>query len=52
VGLEPAILAGEWPQTYALDRMATGTGPHVVTCKRMDKAIPVGTPHSYEHTYK
>jgi hypothetical protein len=22
----PPISAGEWPQTYALDRMATGTG--------------------------
>jgi len=29
VGLEPTISAGERPQTYALDRMATGTGvPH------------------------
>ena len=26
VGLEPAISAGERPQTYALDRAATGTG--------------------------
>ena len=26
VGLEPTILAGERPQTYALDRAATGTG--------------------------
>ena len=26
VGFEPTILAGEWPQTYALDRAATGTG--------------------------
>jgi hypothetical protein len=26
VGFEPIILAGEWPQTYALDRAATGTG--------------------------
>jgi hypothetical protein len=26
VGFEPAISAGEWPQTYALDRAATGTG--------------------------
>ena len=23
---EPTISAGEWPQTYALDRAATGTG--------------------------
>ena len=26
VGFEPIISAGEWPQTYALDRAATGTG--------------------------
>jgi hypothetical protein len=26
VGVEPAVSAGEWPQTYALDRVATGTG--------------------------
>jgi hypothetical protein len=26
VGFEPTISAGEWPQTYDLDRAATGTG--------------------------
>ena len=26
VGFEPTILAGERPQTYTLDRAATGTG--------------------------
>jgi hypothetical protein len=26
VGFEPTIPAGERPQTYALDRAATGTG--------------------------
>ena len=26
MGFEPTISAGEWPQTYALDRAATGTG--------------------------
>jgi len=26
VGFEPMISAGERPQTYALDRAATGTG--------------------------
>ena len=26
VGFEPKISAGERPQTYALDRAATGTG--------------------------
>jgi hypothetical protein len=29
VGLEPTISAGEWPQTYALDRATTGTGFHL-----------------------
>ena len=28
VGFEPTIAAGERPQTYALDRAATGTGLH------------------------
>jgi len=27
VGFEPTISAGERPQTYALDRAVTGTGP-------------------------
>ena len=27
LGFEPTISAGERPQTYALDRAATGTGP-------------------------
>jgi len=26
VGFEPTVTAGEWPQIYALDRAATGTG--------------------------
>ena len=26
MGFEPTISAGEWPQTYALDRLTTGTG--------------------------
>ena len=28
VGFEPTISAGERPQTYALDRAATGTGAY------------------------
>ena len=28
MGFEPTISAGERPQTYALGRAATGTGPH------------------------
>ena len=30
VGFEPTISAGERPQTYALDRAATGTGDQVL----------------------
>ena len=29
VGFEPRISAGERPQTYALDRAATGTGTFI-----------------------
>ena len=35
VGFEPTISAGEQLQTYALDRVATGTGTLVVN-KRFD----------------
>ena len=31
-GFEPAFSAGERPQTYALDRVATGTGCHREWC--------------------
>ena len=31
VGFEPTISAGERPQTYALDRTATGTGSYIIT---------------------
>ena len=31
VGFEPTISAGERPQTYALDRAATGTGTTTTT---------------------
>ena len=30
VGFEPTISAGEWSQTYALNRAATGTGDHFI----------------------
>ena len=26
VGFEPTVSSGEWPETYVLDRAATGTG--------------------------
>ena len=31
VGFEPTMSAGEWPQTYALDLAATGTGTFLTT---------------------
>ena len=34
VGFEPTISAGEWPQTYALDRAATGTGSDGILSKQ------------------
>jgi hypothetical protein len=42
VGFEPTISAGERPQTYTLDRTATGTG-HVISyiIKRL---LPTGAP--------
>jgi len=30
VGFEPTVSAGERPQTYALERAATGTGIYVM----------------------
>ena len=35
VGFEPTISAGEWPQTYALDRAATGTGQTLYVAHRI-----------------
>jgi len=41
VGFEPTISAGEGPQTYVLDRAATGTGRiQPITNKFMDKSPP------------
>ena len=53
VGFEPTVSAGERPQTYALDRAATGTG----TCAAsVLKIIPTKTPlplsfPSFAHTH-
>ena len=33
VGFEPTISAGERPQTYGLDRAATGTGDRILLGK-------------------
>ena len=40
VGFEPTISAGEWVQTYALDRTATGTGN---MCKVNSQKVTVNT---------
>ena len=37
VGFEPTISAGERPQTYVLDRAATGTGTWIVTAAKIDR---------------
>ena len=35
MGFEPTISAGEWPQTYALDRVATGTGSEIAGHRKL-----------------
>jgi len=35
VGFEPTLSAGERPQTYVLDRTATGTGIYILTVLRI-----------------
>ena len=42
VGFEPTILASELPQTYALDRAATGTGSHYVLLQSNQEGEMVG----------
>jgi len=42
VGFEPTISAGERPQTYALERAATGTG-FVLPLEYLIKKLPVPT---------
>jgi hypothetical protein len=37
VGFEPATPAINWPQTYALDRMAPGIGKSRVTCLQLQR---------------
>ena len=41
VGFEPTISAGERPQTYALDRAATGTGSVDIDRLYMCRHLPV-----------
>jgi len=50
VGFEPTISAGERPQTYALDRVATGTGittttannNNIITCSVLSPVTSSG----------
>ena len=37
VGFEPTISVGERPQTYDLDRAATGTGTKVISTSKIKK---------------
>ena len=44
VGFEPTISAGERPQTYALDRTATGTGfQTIMLCRNINRQSPGDT---------
>ena len=38
VGFEPTMSAGEWPQTYALERAATETGD-ILIYRGADKSL-------------
>jgi len=40
VGFEPSVSAGEWPQTYALDRAATGIGKCCITATKWSLPLP------------
>ena len=40
VGFEPTISEGERPQTYALDRAATGTGPCYTIILQKSELMP------------
>ena len=53
VGFEPTISAGERPQTYALDRAATGTGAslHFKTLKSHTKTLKI-RPYIFRSTLK
>jgi hypothetical protein len=39
VGFETTISAGDWPQTYALDHVTTGTGPRTPYTLRMNLEV-------------
>ena len=43
VGFEPTTSAGEWPQTYALDHAATGTGRRSSANYKTNSAATIST---------
>jgi len=49
VGFEHTISASEQPQTYALDRSATGTGIHVIVLLITKKTIDYCPSHKQEY---
>jgi hypothetical protein len=51
-GFGPTIPAGERPQTYALDRAATGTGNNrVITAAKLEDTISIESRFSFlKHT--
>jgi len=53
VRFEPTVSAGERPQTYALDRVATGTGSPVTYCYlKFDTVDYTPEPQTAETVYK
>jgi len=48
VGFEPTISAGERPQTYALDRAATGTGKTAITVIKHEILSYWSRPETFE----
>ena len=52
VGFEPTISAGERPQTYALDRAATGTGANLKYCPKICLAGLGGTTKNLSHVFR
>ena len=49
VGFEPTISAGEQPQTYALDRAATGTGVWILRSRKNSFSLPEVDPRFLGH---
>ena len=52
VGFEPTIAAGERPKTYALDRVATGTGSCMFNLWKCHDAFLLNLVMGKQVTYK